>query len=213
MKNSLKENANKGFTLVEMCVALALAAILVGVSAFGIIKWTAYSEYRRQNEYAQTLYLAARNTFVRLRSDNVLDEFIGQYACDTGYDGTLSYHCKFGPESTIYPPSSYSKPVCYAYCNSGDYRKYTGGMPLTGEDAEIVFRLLEDAVYDKSVLDGCISIEYSPTDGMVYAVLFSDRAESFTYSLQTTGDSRLNLKERGEDERYELSLGYYSVAD
>lgn len=213
MKNSLKENANKGFTLVEMCVAIALAAILVGVSAFGIVKWTAYSEYRKQNEYAQTLYLAARNTLVRLKADNVLEDFIKEYAQEEAFDGSLSYHCKFAPESLIYPGSAYSKPVCYAYCNKGDYGRYGSGQATTGEDAEIVFRLLEDALYEKNILNGCVAIEYSPVDGTVYAVFFSDRAESFTYSLQSIGDTRLNLNERGDEERYDRTLGYYSITD
>ena len=59
------ENGNRfqnfGFTLVEMIVTIVIISILATLTISGIITWQKWSDYRRQNEYAQTLFVAAQN--------------------------------------------------------------------------------------------------------------------------------------------------------
>lgn len=187
------EKKNSGFTLVEMCVAIVVFAILIGVSVFGILSWSAYSDYRRQNEYASTLFLAANDSLVTLKADNVLDEFITKNGVEIQPAGGIGY----------------DKPICCAYCNRGDYGRYLANEPLTGKNAEILFLLLEDTVYEKTVLDGCIAVEFSPDDGNLFALFFSDSADEFSYSGAYPGDKKINLTYRSDENIYEQGIGFY----
>lgn len=187
------EKKNSGFTLVEMCVAMVVFAILIGVSVFGIISWSAYSDYRKQNEYASTLFLAVKDSLVTLKSDNVLDEFIKKHDAEIRPAGSLGY----------------IKPVCCAYCNRGDYGRYLANEPLTGKNAEILFLLLEDSVYEKNILDGCIAVEFSPDDGELFALFYSDSADEFSYSGAYPGGKKINLTYRTDENIYEQGIGFY----
>ena len=52
---------NKGFTLVEMIVVLAILVILLSTSVMGLLAWQDWADFNRENEYAQSLFIAAQN--------------------------------------------------------------------------------------------------------------------------------------------------------
>nr|MCR5419835.1 type II secretion system GspH family protein [Lachnospiraceae bacterium] len=52
---------NKGFTLVELIVTLVVIAIMAGLVVSGLLTWRDWAEFNRENEYAETLFVAAQN--------------------------------------------------------------------------------------------------------------------------------------------------------
>ena len=56
-KNRRKRN-NGGFTTVEQIVVIILMLILASGLVFGIMKWVEWTQFKRQNEYARTLFVA-----------------------------------------------------------------------------------------------------------------------------------------------------------
>ncbi|MEG1426111.1 MAG: type II secretion system protein, partial [Oscillospiraceae bacterium] len=60
-----KVRNNHGFTLVELLVVIAVAAVLLGGVIFGMMGYTDYTNFKRQNEYAQTLFVAAQNALTK----------------------------------------------------------------------------------------------------------------------------------------------------
>ena len=60
-KQHKKTRDNRGFTLVELIVTLVVLMILLSVSVVGIMAWTEWTEFKKQNEYAQTIFVNAQN--------------------------------------------------------------------------------------------------------------------------------------------------------
>ena len=53
-KYSFKRD-NHGFTLVEMVVTLVVLSIMLSLSVSGLLAWQDWSDFQKENEYAQTL--------------------------------------------------------------------------------------------------------------------------------------------------------------
>jgi prepilin-type N-terminal cleavage/methylation domain-containing protein len=64
----------KGFTLVELVVTLAVLVILLSVSVFGLVAWQEDSRFNQQNEYAQALFVAAQNQLAEYSRNGRLEE-------------------------------------------------------------------------------------------------------------------------------------------
>ena len=196
---SLRQS-NKGFTLVEICVALIIFAILVSTAAFGLIQWQEYSMMKQQNENAELIYMAAKSKLSSIKANNALDDFL--YWTDT----------ENVPSSVI----NYSgKRVYYATCKKGDYAKYNTinssneNASLTSDEkkAHVLFDLIAESVYDKSILDACITIEYIE-DGTIYAVFYSDRCNGFSYSETST---LVNISQRDTEYLEANTVGSYNA--
>lgn len=86
MKKNLlygKNRRNKGFTLVEMIVTLVVLSIVLSLSVFGLLSWQDWAEFKRENEYAQILYIAAQNQLTEYSADGRLKELQESLAGDS----------------------------------------------------------------------------------------------------------------------------------
>ena len=66
-------STKKGFTLVELIVTMALLALLIAGAAGGIAAYNQYAVYKRNNEYACTVYQAAQAAVTRAKADGMLE--------------------------------------------------------------------------------------------------------------------------------------------
>ena len=181
--------SNKGFTLVEICVAIVIFTILVSTAVFGLVQWQEFSIRRQQDENAELVYMAAKSKIAKLKANNALDEQNG-WAQGTKVPSTVS--------------SEYTNKTVYtAYCQThDDYENYKSGT-LGNSSAKLLFDLISDSIYDQSVLDACISIEYLE-DGTIMAVYYSNRCEKFSYN-----GAAVDLAQRTEETLEENMVGYY----
>ena len=72
-KNIFK--SNDGFTLVEMIVTFLVLGILLSVSVMSLVAWQDWADFNRENEYAETLFLAAQNQLSEYSENGTLSDF------------------------------------------------------------------------------------------------------------------------------------------
>ena len=187
---SLKQS-NKGFTLVELCVTIVIFTILVSTAVFGLIQWQEFSTYRQQTENAEIVYMAARSKLVKLKANNALDELKINTKATNISNAVSTYTGK-----TVYS----------AMCKKTDYADYNDPTKTLDESTKLLFDLIEEFIYDKSILNACISIEFTE-DGTILAVYYSDRCDEFKY-----GSGQVDLTQRTTENLEDNMVGYYEAS-
>jgi prepilin-type N-terminal cleavage/methylation domain-containing protein len=222
---------NKGFTLVEMLVTLVILSILLSVSVFGLVEWQEYARFNQQNEYAQILFVAAQNQLTEYSRNGSMEKFQKEItSAEGGYYRTLDIAKLTNGQGVAYDKDEvwyesvgkgsdafkYQGALCYVSCVAGDYERYKeGALSSAGRSrgADVVFELLSNYVYDESILNNSISIEFSPEEGQIFAVCFSDREAEFVYldPSATAGSGSVNIANREENYRRSHMIGYYGA--
>lgn len=214
----------KGFTLVEMIVTITISVILLGMIVLGIVQYRRYAHFKRLNEYAEQLFIAAQQELT------VYSQMSNLVALQDATDGNAvplsSLQDSNGNAVTatnIWKDSdrNYQGTLCYLVVNKENYAQYlqakqNGSLENgTAEDQlqknSQLYDLFDSYVYNKDILaEGTICVEFDPYEGMVYAVLYSDQAEEFTYTGNTAGNT-VNICNRTYDYRKSNMIGYYGV--
>lgn len=214
MRNKKGYAEDGGFTLVELVVSFVIMLMLVTLSVAGVLAYQDYADYKRQNSYAQTLFSAAQTKLtgysVRGQMKNLEDAASEKLdlAMIVTPDGSMASESEKGL-------SAKSGTV---YCLTGDresYEKYRAGEYNGKKDREsrayqALYGIFDEFLFDKSILDACIAVEFNPDCGQVYGVLYSDKCRKFTY-LETTKNGRVNICDRQEEYRNEYMIGYYGL--
>lgn len=230
-KQHKKTRDNRGFTLVELIVTLVVLMILISVSVVGIMAWTEWSEFKKQNEYAQTIFVDAQNQMTEYSAGGklpVIKEAL------SGSDGRLSTELTADKlrsmkdeEGRNYDPDTiwktmatdgeeYKGTICYLSCNKGDYKIYMADKGKAAADrrlpehTQILFEMLENYIYDTSILNAAISVEFSVDDGQIFAVSYSSRNNKFTYDTGDSGDA-VSICDRTQKARKDRMIGFYGV--
>jgi prepilin-type N-terminal cleavage/methylation domain-containing protein len=221
----------KGFTLVEMIVTMAVLSILLSVSVFGLIAWQENARFTQQNEYAQTLFVAAQNQMTEYSRNGILERFQTKITDAGGsYERVLDVTGLTDGQGNIYTKdqvwyegsdkgnnaSRYQGELCYVSCKAGDYELYkSGNLGSAGRSrgADVLFELLSNYVYDQSILNNSISVEFSPDEGQIFAVCFSDEGSEFIYDepSNTATSGLVNIANREESYRKGYMVGYYGT--
>ncbi|MDO4303615.1 MAG: type II secretion system protein [Bacillota bacterium] len=214
MRNKKRESGNKGFTLVEMLVSFVILMILASLSVAGVLAYQDYADYKRQNSYAQTLFLAAQT---KLTSYSVRGQMDGlaEAASDTVELGTILTPDGSSAAESKKGAAVKSGNVCYLLGNRESYQKYCAGEYQGKTDKEsmgyqALYDIFDEFLFDKSVLNACIAIEFNPECAQVYSVLYSDKCSEFTYFAKNR-NGRVNIQNRQEDYRSEYMIGYYGL--
>ena len=212
--------SNRGFTLVEMIVTMMLLSILLTISVMGLMAWQDWSDFNQANEYAETMFLAAQNQLSEYNANGTLEDFAKQ-AKNLNPDA-VNLDSIYYEEGKAYSDESVWVTVnkgtlVSVRANKGDYSRYAAGKTTTSPTAPIVYQLLEGYLYDTSILNDAICVEFSLEDGQVFSVLYSaksngDEVEIFEYdndndSLRGT----VNIATRYESYRKDRMVGYYGV--
>ena len=87
---------NKGFTLVEMIVTLVVLSILLSLSIAGLLAWQDWSNFNRENECAQILYIAAQNQLAEFGADGRLEDLKSSLSGGTVDDKTGKKYAAVG---------------------------------------------------------------------------------------------------------------------
>lgn len=205
---------SEGFTLVELVVTLALLALLLSVSVFGLLAWQDHMQFEQENEYAAALYIAAQGQLAEYSRSESLPELQERLRDGGGYVRTVPVDSLTDSSGNTYASGSVwqqgAGTLCYAVCREGDYADYLAGN-LSDEaracGADIVFMLLGNSVYDASILNENISIEFTPEGGQVFSVCYSDQTGKFVYA--DAGYGQVDIRNREESYRKAHMLGYY----
>lgn len=210
----IMKNKNRGFTLVELIVTFVILLILASMSIVGVLAYQDYADFKRQNNYAQTLFVAAQSQLtgysVRGEMENLKEVPAETLQLDTitapsGESAAKSRSGENAKQGTVY----------YLTGTRENYEKYLVGeyRDKTDDDSrryQALYDVFDEYLMDKSILSAAIALEYNPEAGLVYSVLYSDKNASFTYTNKNK-DGRVNICSRKEDYRSEYLIGYYGV--
>lgn len=185
---------NIGFTLTELIVTLAVSALLLSASVAGIVAWVHHADFVRNESYAETIYYAVQNELTRYRGNGQLAE-LAEYVTKNDLKVPIEH---INPE------------IGEAYKNRLYYLKKDAG-PV--DENNPLGEWLSDYIYDDSIIEGAICVEFDPMDGTVYSVSYSDSNDSFTYAKEPddTEKKEASLLKRAENIRRKARVGYYSV--
>lgn len=212
--------SNRGFTLVEMIVTMMLLSILLTISVMGLLAWQDWSDFNQANEYAETMFLSAQNQLSEYNANGTLGDFAKQ--TESLNPEIVNLDSIYYEEGKAYTKDSVwvtkDKGTLVSVCaNKGDYSLYAAGKTTTSPTAPIVYQLLESYLYDTSILNDAICVEFSLEDGQVFSVLYCGKAndndeESFVYSGSDNNlRGQVNISSRYESYRKDRMLGYYGV--
>ena len=215
-----------GFTLVELMVTMVLVGLLIGASAAGIFYYQKWAVWQRQEHYARTLFLAAQSGMTQYSTDKRLDAFEKEAQTsaqaivrqnqllipitdETGQTVSVSSIWKNDDGQT-------SSDLYYVTGTPADYQAYKSG----NADAAhmLLYDIFDAYLYDKTLLSqGCISVEFDAHDGLVYSVLYSDRADELSYgscnnkTANIVNRSKENRKGNGSENSTGVCFGYYGA--
>ena len=215
-----------GFTLVELMVTMVLVGLLIGASAAGIFYYQKWAVWQRQEHYARTLFLAAQSGMTQYSTDKRLEAFEKEAQTsaqeivrqnqllipitdETGQTVSVSSIWKNDDGQT-------SSDLYYVTGTPADYQAYKSG----NADAAhaLLYDIFDAYLYDKTLLSqGCISVEFDAHDGLVYSVLYSDRADELSYGscnnkiANIVNRSKENRKGNGSENSTGVCFGYYGA--
>lgn len=213
-KNSVQENKNAGFTLVELVVVFVIMVMLASLSVVGVLAYQDYADYKRQNSYAQTLFVAAQTklTGYSVRGQKELIQKVATNPLQLSEVITPIGVAATESERGI---NAKTGDVYYLMGTRDTYEKYLAGEYRNRTDSDSVayqalYDLFDEFLMEKSILKACISIEFNPEKCLVYSVIYSDKCGSFTYT-KANKTGRVNILNRQEDYRSENMIGYYGL--
>lgn len=221
-----------GYTLVELIVVICIVLILAGGAVFGVMTWIRWSQFKEQNEYAKTLFGAAQNYLTEYSENGQLEMFQKVLAVDDGYKNKVDIKELKDINGDVYDekkldilwPSSadktdkekYRGEICYLKGNRDTYKQYQDYKAGNGEKPQdeiiALYEMLLPYVYDTSILNAAVCVEFTPKDGQVFAVLYSNKNDEFEYnSVNSNTRGTVDITNRKTSIRKERMVGYYGV--
>lgn len=197
----------KGFTLVELVVVLMILAILLGAATFGLYSYTRYAKFKNYNEDAQTIYVAAQEALTHYKASGQLTDYAAQVKTYALKTSDAKNYNKIKPMIN----NEYNGRL-YTIFYSPDYIKDEKGY---NEQSHNLFeQLMERYLSNHNVLDGNITIEFDPSDGVVYSVSYSLQADYLYYGQDKDDDKDetvVDITNRDIKIRKQRMFGYYDV--
>ncbi|MDO5135978.1 MAG: prepilin-type N-terminal cleavage/methylation domain-containing protein, partial [Eubacteriales bacterium] len=201
-----KSLRRKGFTLVETIVVMAILAILASASAAGLIRWQHNAQFRKANEYARTLFTAAQTYLTGAKAQGNLMDPTEFFSDEDLVPERVAGSKDYGRLYSLFWKPSYYKDMKAEYS-----QKIDPSDTPEEKKGKLFYQMFREYLYDKSVLDASICVEFDPVDGVVEAVLYSDRATSMSYTSGTNGAMEIAKPDREESARREKLLGLYNT--
>lgn len=177
-------------------VVLGIMAILFGIAIPGLSAYIHLSQFRRNDSYAKTMYLAAESSLTYHRTGGDWEDL----ALDIEQQGTQSF-----------PDDDEQQSIYALRLAPGEY-----GEETKSGDGALLTELLDTDIYDKSMLDAAICLEIDITSGQIYSVFYGTNCDGLYYSHEGgdhVGQLCIDGDKRDYDTRKAERLGYYSVED
>lgn len=204
----MRKTGKKGFTLTELIVVLVIMGIIAAIAVPLFTNYWRNAEFRKNEENARTVYLAAESKLTYYRSSGQWDSFQKQIKKHAEKDQEKSDENRT-VEEAVFPPDQEN-----AVQLNG--RIYTLRLDKNASDADqknnLLLQLIDDYIYDKDMLNASIAVEIDIESGEVYSAFYGSRCKGLTYESEDK-DDYLTMQKRDYDSRKKRLLGYYSTED
>lgn len=204
----MRKTGKKGFTLTELIVVLVIMGIIAAIAVPLFTNYWRNAEFRKNEENARTVYLAAESKLTYYRSSGQWDSFQKQIKKQAEKDQEKSDENRT-VEEAVFPPDQEN-----AVQLNG--RIYTLRLDKNASDADqknnLLLQLIDDYIYDKDMLNASIAVEIDIESGEVYSAFYGSRCKGLTYESEDK-DGYLTMHKRDYDSRKKRLLGYYSTED
>ena len=204
----MRKTGKKGFTLTELIVVLVIMGIIAAIAVPLFTNYWRNAEFRKNEENARTVYLAAESKLTYYRSSSQWDSFQKQIKKQAEKDQEKSDENRT-VEEAVFPPDQEN-----AVQLNG--RIYTLRLDKNASDADqknnLLLQLIDDYIYDKDMLNASIAVEIDIESGEVYSAFYGSRCKGLTYESEDK-DDYLTMQKRDYDSRKKRLLGYYSTED
>ena len=190
-----KLQARRGFTLIELMVALAIMLILATLAGAGLAAYARRSRFARNEANARTVCQAAQLALARLAAADGLDAWLAG-AADVAVTGVYSTPDGAGAaaEAAAYPDRV--RVLFYDKADPG-----TAAGRLTAQ-------LLEPYIYDAALLNASLALEIDMQTGKVFSVFYDSEAARLRFGAQPNAT---DITDRSAAHRRAHSLvGYYA---
>ena len=162
---------------MEQIVVIILMLILASGLVFGIMKWVEWTQFKRQNEYARTLFVAAQNQLTEYSESGQLTALKEQVTDEDGeYLHMVDVSKLMGKDGKPYDlkkvwPSSadkgdeaskYQGEVCTLKGTAKDYEAYLDG--TASDEIKALYDMFSSYLYDTSILNATVCVEFTPED-------------------------------------------------
>ncbi|MCR5692220.1 MAG: prepilin-type N-terminal cleavage/methylation domain-containing protein [Eubacterium sp.] len=217
----------QGFTLIEVVVTMVVLSVVLAISAGGLMGWQEWSNFKTQNENARQLFASAQNQLTEYSSSGQLAVRSKEIIKNTDEldvtkvtDGEGSAYTLRGVwyESAVDPGDykSYVGHVQTIQCKRGDWKTYRSNPEDSSLSygAKLLFEIISPYVAetDTELLNAAICIEFTPEDGQIFSLCYSNRNDAFVYDgYESTLSGTINISDRSEDYRQARMIGYYGV--
>lgn len=188
-----KNRKNKGFTLTEILVTVAILVILMSLATVSFVALRRNLRQKELDAKAEIIYAAAQNRMAELRAAGYGDSFA--LNSDRGV-AKLSI-----PPCDIQEDAEQEKPTFY----------YVKALDKTAQSSAARLLLTETAV-DRDLWGSQWIIEYNADTGLVYAVFYSEEKTGSSYltdSFYGSEDYRDNMRIRSNRLSDGARIGYY----
>ncbi len=188
-----KNRKNKGFTLTEILVTVAILVILMSLASVSFVALRRNLRQKELDAKAEIIYAAAQNRMAELRAAGYGDSFA--LDADRGV-AKLSI-----PPCDIQEDAEQETPAFY----------YVKALDKTTQSSAARLLLTETAV-DRDLWGSQWIIEYNADTGLVYAVFYSEEKTGSSYltdSFYGSEDYRDNMRIRSNRLSDGARIGYY----
>ena len=173
----MRKTGKKGFTLTELIVVLVIMGIIAAIAVPLFTNYWRNAEFRKNEENARTVYLAAESKLTYYRSSGQWDSFQKQIKKQAEKDQVKSAENRT-VEEAVFPPDQEN-----AVQLNG--RIYTLRLDKNASDADqknnLLLQLIDDYIYDKDMLNASIAVEIDIESGEVYSAFYGSRCKGLTY--------------------------------
>ncbi len=185
----------KGFTLPELMVVLVILTIVLAVAIPTATHYIKLAEFRKNEENAKTIYMAAETALTQYRSSGQWEDFRREVVSQ-------------GKENTGSLEGVNESGRIYAI--TLDRGAYSAA---DAQSSNLVERLIGNMLYDADMLSsGATAIEIDIEAGEVYSAFYGTRCSGLDYRSTDEGGI-LTMNDRIYESRRQRLLGYYSVDD
>lgn len=213
-----KYKENKGFTLIEMLVVIAIMGVLIGLVSVSVHGYLVTSYMNRVNETARTVFLACQNYLTEQKQLGQLSEFNSRAGMLelSGDSAGRAYSRKLSADEIHGILAANTEG--FSQADWEDYKsKYTTdtiryiAMNGSSDASNPVYQIVKSYLDDPDILEHTFLLEYDMKTGVVRSVFYSEKTDSLSdYSMAGT-ESRSNNIKRDYDSLRPKRQGYYGV--